>query len=149
MIKHLANDKIEIISEWEEFYLQLQGNNIKYPATVRLKHPIRKFFSDQKFSIKSVYRRDHYLCQYCGDTLTSANVSVDHVLPKSRGGKSIWENCVTACKPCNGYKGDKLPEEAGLFLKKVPGPPPKTYHLYDYYKLEKKHPEWKNYLGIE
>ena len=121
---------------------------INYPAILKFKNSIPRFGRDQRFNKLRMFRRDHYLCQYCGEALTSANVSLDHVFPKSRGGKDSWENCVTSCKLCNNKKNDKTPEEAGMKLKKIPTKPQTSYHLYDYSKLENKHPDWKIYLGI-
>jgi hypothetical protein len=67
-----------------------------------------------------LYARDHHLCAYCGDVFTPNNLTIDHVTPKSRGGKNIWMNTVTACKPCNMRKSNKTPEEAKMHLLYVP-----------------------------
>lgn len=63
-----------------------------------------------------LYGRDRYLCAYCGLEFTLRNLTIDHVLPRSRGGKNTWMNTVTACKPCNVKKADRTPEEAGMQL---------------------------------
>jgi 5-methylcytosine-specific restriction endonuclease McrA len=65
---------------------------------------------------RGVLSRDHYTCQYCGTTPLRKNLTVDHVIPRSRGGKTIWKNVVTACEKCNGRKGNRTPAEAGLKL---------------------------------
>lgn len=70
-----------------------------------------------------LYARDRYLCGYCGTQYDSHKLTIDHVHPKSRGGKNTWVNCVTACKPCNHKKGNKTPEEARMHLLYVPYAP--------------------------
>lgn len=67
-----------------------------------------------------LYARDKHICAYCGDTFEPKALTIDHVHPKSRGGKNTWVNCVTACKPCNHKKGSKTPEEARMQLLYVP-----------------------------
>jgi len=67
-----------------------------------------------------LYARDHYLCAYCGDQYNFGVLTIDHVQPKSRGGKNIWMNTVTACRSCNHKKGNKTPEEAKMHLLYVP-----------------------------
>lgn len=67
-----------------------------------------------------LYRRDRNVCGYCALEFSSHNLTVDHVVPKSRGGGNTWENCVTACKRCNQAKGDRTPEQAGMPLVYVP-----------------------------
>jgi hypothetical protein len=70
-----------------------------------------------------LYARDRYLCAYCGDEFSAYKLTIDHVHPQSRGGKNVWQNCVTACKTCNHKKGDKTPEEAKMPLLYVPYAP--------------------------
>lgn len=64
------------------------------------------------FSKANVLRRDHHRCAYCGRTGTT----IDHVVPRAQGGRSTWENCVAACRPCNAFKADRTPEQAGMRL---------------------------------
>ncbi len=77
-----------------------------------------------KLSARSIRERDGNRCQYTGSVLAPGEGSIDHVLPRSRGGDTSWENCVWSAKHVNGRKGDKLPQEAGLTLLNVPKPPP-------------------------
>ncbi len=69
---------------------------------------------------REVFRRDHHTCQYCSAT---RDLTIDHVIPLSKGGSHTWENVVTACQSCNQRKGDRLPEQAGMTLKTKPKPP--------------------------
>jgi 5-methylcytosine-specific restriction endonuclease McrA len=75
------------------------------------------------FSRKNLYRRDAYACQYCGRNRPPEELSIDHVVPRSRGGKTSWENCVLACVGCNTRKANKSPKEAGLRLMRPPKKP--------------------------
>lgn len=69
---------------------------------------------------RTLFQRDHNLCLYCGDQFPTHQLTRDHVIPASRGGASVWENCVTACRHCNQRKDDRTPEEAGMKLLAVP-----------------------------
>lgn len=76
-----------------------------------------------KFSGEGVKVRDHYTCQYCGNEFKSSSLNLDHVIPRSRYGQTIWENVVASCYKCNGKKGARLPEEAKMYPKKSPKAP--------------------------
>jgi hypothetical protein len=82
-----------------------------------------------KFSRKSVFERDNFTCQYCGHKKKKEELSMDHVLPRSRGGPSNFTNIVTACKPCNAWKDNQTPEEAGMALLKKPTAPRWKSHI--------------------
>lgn len=75
------------------------------------------------FSRRNIFKRDRYTCQYCGVQPGPDSLTIDHVLPKSKGGTSTWENCTLACLECNKRKADKTPEKAGMVLRKVPKKP--------------------------
>lgn len=69
---------------------------------------------------RTLFQRDRNLCLYCGRQFSPSDLTRDHIIPASRGGDSVWENCVTACRNCNQYKDDRTPEEAGMKLLAVP-----------------------------
>jgi 5-methylcytosine-specific restriction endonuclease McrA len=75
------------------------------------------------FSRRNVARRDHQTCQYCGAQPGWESITVDHVVPRSRGGTSSWTNCVAACVACNARKADRTPEQAGMKLRRRPARP--------------------------
>jgi len=77
---------------------------------------------EAKFSRRVLYERDNYECQYCG---SKKEINIDHVIPKSKGGLSTWENCVVSCVKCNTSKADRLPKDAGMVLKRKPTKPDK------------------------
>lgn len=75
------------------------------------------------FSRRNLYRRDHNTCQYCGSRPGTSELTIDHIVPRSRGGLSTWQNCVLACVPCNGRKANRLPDEARMVLATAPVKP--------------------------
>ena len=84
----------------------------------------QKFFEikrDVSFNRDNVYMRDNYTCQYCGRE--KKDLTYDHVIPRSRGGRTTWDNIVTSCVSCNYKKGCKTPEQAGMTLKSAPDRP--------------------------
>ena len=95
----------------------------------------------RKVSKRAVLARDRHRCQYCG---SGSHLTIDHVVPKSRGGGSTWENIVTSCAPCNSRKGDRLPREAGMRLRRNPRPPdPLAFVLTTVGEI---HRSWRRYL---
>jgi 5-methylcytosine-specific restriction endonuclease McrA len=110
----LLKQKAEIV-EAAEAWLRSERASIPLPLVIRLVYYVRipRHFS-LPLSRRTVLARDHYTCQYCGAQPGKANLTIDHVLPRSRGGETRWENIVTACAPCNRRKGSRTPEEAGL-----------------------------------
>lgn len=102
-------------------FIRSVSNAFQIPLVIRLLYKtVKKFIPRVKYSRKSIHNRDNYTCQYCGST---KNLSVDHILPVSRGGLSTWENTVTACQPCNSKKGNKTPQEANMQLRSIPKKP--------------------------
>lgn len=92
--------------------------NFIVPEIIFLTDYVRKQAHSKKlrYNRSAVFKRDNNQCQYCARDFKKSELTVDHVLPKSRGGKSTWLNIATACKPCNWKKADKLPAEAGMKL---------------------------------
>jgi 5-methylcytosine-specific restriction endonuclease McrA len=114
----LLNGKAEAV-EASPRVLRSPSVTFALPAVIRLAVYIRKPFVDRvAFNKKNILRRDGYACQYCnrrGDRLT-----VDHVVPRSRGGATTWTNIVAACLRCNLKKGNRLPDEVGMRLLRQP-----------------------------
>lgn len=79
---------------------------------------------------KALFRRDDHICLYCGGRFSDGQLSRDHVTPISRGGQDVWNNVVSACKPCNNYKGSRIPEECGVQLLAVPFTPTHAEYVY-------------------
>ena len=91
------------------------------PSVIRLYRFIRRPRARVKLTRREIFTRDHHTCQYCGNT--GGDLTVDHVLPRSRGGLHTWDNVVTACRSCNHRKGGKTPQEARLRLNHEPREP--------------------------
>ncbi len=72
------------------------------------------------FSRRNIFKRDRFSCQYCGRQPIAGELTIDHVVPRSQGGPSTWENCVLACVNCNHVKGNRIPEQARMKLRKRP-----------------------------
>lgn len=96
-----------------------------------------------RFSRAHVFLRDQYQCQYCRKEFPKSKLNLDHVMPRSRGGKTSWENLVTSCHVCNRRKADRTPNEANMPLAKVPRRPSGTLGLLN---LTKVHESWQPFL---
>lgn len=101
----------------------LVGRMIRVPRVVVLSAYDRVPRRTVRFSRRNIFVRDRNICQYCGRTHPSSELNLDHVVPRSRGGESNWENIVCSCIPCNKRKGGKLPEEMGMRLVGKPARP--------------------------
>ena len=93
------------------------------PAVVRVPSWSHKAPQAVALTRRNVLLRDGHTCHYCGATGSGRELTLDHIVPRSRGGRTAWDNVVTACGPCNRDKGDRTPEEAGLRLLATPGRP--------------------------
>jgi hypothetical protein len=101
--------------------------------------PFTKIMS-HKPSRSMIHRRDNYECNYCGST---ENITVDHIIPESRGGLNSWENLTTACSKCNAKKGNKTPEEANMPLRRPAKAPFNKIHLTI---NSSNNPDWRQYV---
>jgi len=119
----LLKEKAEIV-EAAEAVIRSEHLSLPVPLVIRLVTYIRV---PRRFGLpvsrRTVLARDRYTCQYCGSQPGKAQLTVDHVIPRSRGGKTVWENVVIACAACNRRKGDRTPEEAGMRLLSKPTRP--------------------------
>jgi 5-methylcytosine-specific restriction endonuclease McrA len=96
---------------------------LKVPRVVVLQAYDRMPRSHVRFSRQNIYLRDGFTCQYCGRTLPRSQLNLDHVVPRSQGGRTTWENVVCSCVRCNLSKGGRSPEQAGIRLLKEPRRP--------------------------
>lgn len=95
---------------------------IMFPSVIRLKKYTYIPTRMQVTTRKNILARDHYMCMYCDKRLPAGELTLDHVMPESRGGASSWSNLVACCASCNRRKADKTPEEAGMMLRHRPRP---------------------------
>ncbi len=119
----LLKEKAELV-EAAEAWLHAERLALPVPLVIRLVYYVRipRHFS-LPLSRRTVLARDHYICQYCNAQPGKAHLTLDHVVPRSRGGETRWENVVTACGACNRRKGDRTPEEAKMPLQRQPRRP--------------------------
>jgi 5-methylcytosine-specific restriction endonuclease McrA len=111
------------------------------PSVIRLKNFVKvPYRARVSLSRRAIFVRDSFACQYCGH----AAENVDHVIPRSRGGRHVWENVVAACKRCNTTKENRLPHEVGLHLKTKPAAPRETVWII--VAVGRVDPKWEPYL---
>ena len=115
----LTLGKIEVVEEYDH-ELRSTSLIIKCPAVVRLLTAFKRHKKPVKFSRVNIFGRDKYRCQYCGEKGKLADLTYDHVLPKSQGGRTVWTNIVTACYDCNAKKRDRTPQQAKMKLLSKP-----------------------------
>jgi 5-methylcytosine-specific restriction endonuclease McrA len=113
------NGKAEVISE-DKTPIVTSAKTFKRPLVIRLYNYVYVPFRKVQLSRYNVYKRDGYKCVYCP---SKKDLTLDHVMPKSRGGKNTWKNLVTCCGSCNVSKGDRTPEEADMKMRTEPYKP--------------------------
>ena len=135
-------NKVEMVTPFNGYKFHTVDSEYNIPAVVRLQQYINVPYRGVELSRLNIFKRDNHSCQYCG---SPKDLSIDHVLPRSRGGGSSWKNLVAACKPCNARKGDETPEEANMPLIQRPFKPSYLMFLRDFSGF--KYDEWKPYLS--
>ncbi len=119
----LLKEKAELVEAAAE-RLHASHTSVPVPLVIRLVYYVRiphpVVLAPTR---RSVALRDNFTCQYCGATPGRGLLTLDHIVPRSRGGVTSWENVVAACRSCNMHKGDRTPEEAHMALRKTPGRP--------------------------
>jgi 5-methylcytosine-specific restriction endonuclease McrA len=133
--------KAELISNAKNTFLRSVDQVFHAPAVVRITRYIQIPYKGVLLNRQNIFKRDGHACQYCG---THKDLTIDHLIPRSKGGKSNWNNLVTACKRCNARKGDDTPENAGMKLARKPFKPTYIMFVRDYsgYVME----EWMPFL---
>ena len=132
--------------EDSEREVRAENYALKVPAVVRLLRYVGFRKRDVKFSRQNIYARDKHRCQYCGIRLKPKDLTCDHVIPRSRGGGTVWNNIVTCCRPCNRKKGGRTPEEAGFQLIKKPRKPSWLLGFHARFQVQTPPASWREYL---
>jgi 5-methylcytosine-specific restriction endonuclease McrA len=109
-----------IVQEVSPHWIRTGKAKFPLPSVIRLVSYRAVPRITRSVSRRSIMVRDSHTCQYCQSALPAAKLTLDHVIPRSRGGRSTWENLVACCYPCNNRKGDRLPEEASMTLLRQP-----------------------------
>ncbi|MBI4307651.1 MAG: HNH endonuclease [Chloroflexi bacterium] len=118
---------------------------IPLPSVIRLVYMVRRPLPRRKLTRREVFLRDRFMCQYCGRE--GRELTLDHIVPRHRGGEHVWENVVAACMPCNHRKAGRTPPEAGMRLLSQPRIPPMSpYHLFSQYLSIRE--EWRKFVPL-
>jgi len=142
-IKLMFLGRIKVLETYNDWHVRSEKLTLNVPS-VAVTNEYFNLRRKVRFSRHNIYLRDLYQCQYCEDTFDFKDLTIDHVIPRSKGGKSRWDNVVTCCKRCNHNKADKL----------TPRPIHKPYEP-DYWRLASKwrnspikikDPKWEKYL---
>jgi len=123
--------RAEVVETHETLCIRTGSGKIQFPTIVRfltgvIAGKLKNINKKARPSKKTIWMRDKGQCQYCEKKLSIKDSTIDHVMPKSKGGQHTWENVVIACRKCNQKKGSKLPKECGMIPKEIPKLPP-TY----------------------
>src|SRR5919198_6571940 len=140
----LSKEKATVI-EQNGHVVTSERLSLPSPSVIRLAYHIKRPRPVVKMTRKEVLQRDDHTCQYCGKR--AHDLTIDHVVPRHRGGQHVWENVVAACKSCNHKKGGKTLNESHMKLVREPFRPPSTpqYLFSSYLKTER---SWLKFLGV-
>jgi 5-methylcytosine-specific restriction endonuclease McrA len=125
----LLKNRAEVL-EKAEWALHAESLTLPRPVVIRLLAYVRvpRDVHRRKITRRAVFARDRWTCQYCGHE--RGNLTVDHVVPRSKGGASTWDNIVTCCAPCNRRKGDRLPQQVNMVPARKPKAPNPTVFIH-------------------
>ena len=143
-VRLLFARKVEIVHRGER---EIRTTSVAFPlpSVVRLLYFVKRHRNKVALTKKNVLLRDKYTCAYCG-THSGREMTVDHVIPRSRGGRSVWENLVASCSTCNARKGDRTPDEARMPLRRVPREP--RFIPWVVVRRHTAPDEWVKYLAL-
>lgn len=143
----VSRGKAEVIDQLDRAVARLRtvGGEFEVPSVIRMVYFIRRPRPVMRLSRREVFARDRFACQYCGRRTALKDLTLDHVMPRFRGGGHTWENLVTACRACNHRKAGRTPREARMALRTTPRRPAVTpAHLFGQY-LESR-PGWAPFI---
>mmetsp|Transcript_5566 Transcript_5566/g.16156 ORF Transcript_5566/g.16156 Transcript_5566/m.16156 type:complete len:400 (-) Transcript_5566:74-1273(-) len=153
-VKAVFNGKVTVVDVYPNVNIRAVNLDVPLPSVIALNDYAPRVNQKPAFTRRNVFLRDSYRCQYCAQYYRTSDLSLDHYIPRSQGGKLIWENTVTCCRKCNGRKGSRLPSELGPIGMRVLREPrcPSTWELAaEAGKMlpRKVHSTWAPYLGID
>jgi 5-methylcytosine-specific restriction endonuclease McrA len=135
-------NKSEMVRSANGHRLRSVTQSFPMPSVIRLNRYVNAPYKGVNLTRQNIFKRDGFECQYCG---TRRELTIDHVVPRAKGGRDSWVNLVTACKRCNAKKGDFTPDEAGMLLRKKPFKPSYAIFLKDH--MNGQAGEWDSFLG--
>jgi 5-methylcytosine-specific restriction endonuclease McrA len=134
------------VEEHTSAHVHSSRHHYPVPSVIRLLEYRRIPHQTRALSRKNILLRDRYTCQYCQKILPSSELTLDHVMPRSRAGESSWENLVACCVRCNNRKGNRTPEEAGMRLHRTPRPFSLHTSRHLMRMLARSDDQWRKYL---
>ena len=137
-------EKVDVLVHYPE-KIKSPSKFFDLPSVIKIRDYVRYDNLSLELNRKNIISRDKDICQYCG--ISKTTLTIDHVIPKGRGGMDLWENLVTACMPCNQKKGNKTPDEAGMPLIKNPKRPNRLHYFQSFVTDNKS--DWKPYLFMD
>ena len=139
-------EKAEVI-EYDHHEIRTAREVYRAPSVIRLQYLIKRPRPRVRLSRREIFQRDGHACQYCGRQ--THELTLDHVVPRHRGGGHSWDNLVAACKGCNHHKGGRLPQEARMRLLRQPVEPRSdVYSLFTPYLADPRNEAWRTYLFL-
>jgi len=145
-VKAVVSGRVNVVSVYERI-VRSPSREMPLPSVISLKEYIPAA-RRPAFTRFNVFLRDRFSCQFCGEDLPTHDLTFDHLVPRSRGGRTTWENVITACSPCNLQKGDRLPHEARMFPLTPPAQPT-TFMLQENgraFPPNYLHQSWRDFL---
>lgn len=134
-------NKAELLKASEGQTINTVDDSYPMPSVIKLDRYVNVPYKGVVLTKENVFKRDGFQCQYCG---SQKDLTLDHLVPKAKGGKSTWNNLVTACKKCNSIKGDYTPEQVGFKLTYQPYKP--SYIMYLKELSARMYDEWQPFL---
>ena len=141
-IVSILSDKTECVANYSDV-IRSQSFSMSLPSIVRVKQYVRFFRNDVVLNRVNILKRDDFTCQYCSKR--SSSMTIDHIIPRNKGGKDTWINLVAACGRCNTKKGDSLLEKIDMELLKKPKKPNYLFYFKQYINKDVQD-SWKEYL---
>ncbi len=143
IILHYAQ-KVDILESYDDV-VHSPSIVLSLPSIIKLRGYVKHNSLTVAMSRKNILVRDKHRCQYCGNK--SGPLTLDHVIPREKGGGENWDNLVTACQPCNRKKGNRTPEEANMKLYRIPWKPNRIHYFQNF--IHTKQVAWRPYLFLE
>ena len=140
----MIKEKVKMLERYSENIRSVQ-ESFDLPSVIRLNFYVHLKYKDIVLNRRNLLKRDDFRCQYCSNQ--APPLTIDHIVPKNKGGNDTWENLVVACARCNTRKGDTLLKHMDMKLLKKPRKPSKLFQLQTY--VNKQQDNWKQYLFME